>query len=156
MAKAGAARNNPAMIIRRLSAIRAAQALPLLEAQYREHDIAMAGAPLLRALRQLFAKGNGAVFIARDPAPVGIALLSYQVSPERGGRIAWLEELYVVPERRGKGVGHALIVRALRQARRDRCATVELEVVRGHQRPARLYLREGFRKLPRTRYSRPA
>ena len=142
------------MVIRRLNAKSAAEAIPLLEAQYLEHHIDMRGARLRRALRLLL-QGHGAVFVARKEGPVGLALLSYQITVEQGGRVAWLEELYVVPDRRGRGIGRALLKAALTEARRAGCVAVELEVVRGHERAARLYLREGFRKLPRDRFSRP-
>ena len=146
--------------LRKITTKSARLAMPLLEAQYREHDIAMRGAPLARALRRLL-DGSGAVFVALEPrrggrpAPVGLALLSYQITVEQGGRVAWLEELYVVPEQRGRGLGRKLLKRALAEAKRAGCVAVELEVVEGHERAARLYLRERFRRLPRTRYSRP-
>jgi GNAT superfamily N-acetyltransferase len=142
------------MRIRRLTRRGCAAALPLLEAQYREHDIAMSGATLLRALRELLG-GKGLALIASErAAAVGVAVLSFSHQLERGGATAWLDELYVVPESRGSGVGRALLRRALREARREGCESVNLEVVRGHGRAARLYVREGFQRLPRTRYMR--
>jgi len=126
--------------------------MPLLEAQYREHGIAMRGPLLRRALRTLL-RGHGVALAALDPEPIGVAVLSWEWSLERAGRQAWLEELYVVPERRGHGVGLALLEKAFAAA--SGCVSMELEVIRGHDRAARLYLREGFEKLDRTRYSRP-
>jgi GNAT superfamily N-acetyltransferase len=125
-------------------------ALPLLEAQYREHDIDLSGARLSRAARTLL-DGNGVLLLAGS---AGVAALSWQYSLERAGRIAWLEELYVAPDFRGRGLGAKLLERAAQEARRAGCVSLELEVVRGHERAARLYLREGFTRLPRLRYSR--
>lgn len=85
---------------------------------------------------------------------MGVAILSFSHTLERGGATAWLDELYVVPASRGRGVGGALLRRALREARREGCESLHLEVVRGHGRAARLYVREGFQRLPRTRYMR--
>ena len=141
------------MRIRRLTRRDCELALPLVEAQYREHGIAMRGAPLRHALRTLVG-GKGIVLVAGDRAPAGVAVLSWNYELERGGMVAWLDELYVVPERRGRGLGTALLRRALRAARREGCESVQLEVVRGHQRAARLYSREGFARLPRIRYMR--
>jgi len=142
------------MRIRRLNRRDCDAALPLLEAQYREHRIEMKGAPLRRALRGLFG-GKGIALLAWErAAPVGVAILSFSHQLERGGATAWLDELYVEPERRGRGVGRALLRRALREARKEGCESVHLEVVRGHDRAARLYVREGFQRLPRTRYLR--
>ncbi|HEX4385552.1 MAG TPA: GNAT family N-acetyltransferase [Myxococcales bacterium] len=125
-------------------------ALPLLEAQYREHDIDLSGPRLLKAMRTLV-DGNGVLLLAGS---AGVAELSWQFSLERAGRVAWMEELYVAPDHRGKGLGSRLIERAVQEARKAGCVTVELEVVRGHERAAKLYLREGFALLPRRRYSR--
>src|SRR4051794_9605297 len=112
----------PMIQLSKITKKNASLAIPLLEAQYREHDISMRGARLAKALRQLLA-GNGAVFVALDPAPVGLALLSYQITVEKGGRVAWLEELYVVPDRRGRGLGRKLLRHALAEARRAGCVS---------------------------------
>lgn len=136
--------------LRRLTAKDCALALPLLEAQYREHDIDMGGARLARAARTLV-DGNGILIVA---GTAGVLALSWQFSIERAGRVAWVEELYVAPEHRGQGLGTKLLDRAVEEARRAGCVALELEVVRGHERAARLYVREGFAVLPRRRYSK--
>ncbi|HZX96937.1 MAG TPA: GNAT family N-acetyltransferase [Myxococcales bacterium] len=142
------------MAIRRLTLRDCELAQPLIEAQYREHGIAMGGPRLAGALRTLV-RGKGLVLLSTERVtPVGTAVLSWNYELERGGAVAWLDELYVVPERRGKGIGRALLRHALREARREGCESVQLEVVRGHDRAARLYVREGFARLPRTRYMR--
>jgi len=136
--------------LRKLTAATYRLALPLLAAQYREHDIALAGARLARAALKLL-DGNGVLLLAGS---AGVAALSWQFSLERAGKIAWLEDLYVAPDFRGRGLGTKLLERAAREARRAGCVSLELEVVRGHERAAKLYLREGFTELPRLRYSR--
>ena len=134
---------------------RTGPALPLIEAQYREHRIAMAGQRLRRALAALV-RGHGVVLLARSgKSPAGVAVVSWTWTVERGGKTAWLDELYVVPALRGGGIGRRLLLRSIAEARRAGCASMELEVVAGHGRAARLYLRERFSRLPRTRYSRP-
>ena len=67
---------------------------------------------------------------------------------------AWLEELYVVPEDRGQGVGEALLQAALDGVQARGCAAVDLEVDEAHQRAEHLYHRNGFVRLPRTRWVR--
>jgi GNAT superfamily N-acetyltransferase len=136
--------------LRRLTAKNVEAALPLLEAQYREHGIDMGGKRLLRGARRLV-DGNGVLVIA---GTTGVLALSWQFSIERGAKVAWLEELYVSPEVRGRGIGKKLLDRAAVEARRAGCGWLELEVVRGHERAARLYLRNGFTRLPRLRYSK--
>lgn len=162
MAKAIGPRNNPAMAtIRLLTAATpsrrrsgALRALPLVGAQYREHGIELSRERLLRALREACNPRRGLVLLAFEREPVGVAVVAYTWTVERGGLVAWLDELYVVPARRGRGVGKQLLTRAMGLARRAGCTTMELEVVRGHERSARLYRRAGFRRLPRTRYSK--
>jgi GNAT superfamily N-acetyltransferase len=83
---------------------------------------------------------------------VALAYLSYQWTLEHGGKIAWLEELYVLPELRSLGLGRLLLREALRTARRAGCRAVDLEVEAAHPRPARLYAREGFKRLARRRF----
>ena len=154
MAETARARNNPPMRIRALTAATSTLALPLLEAQYREHRIEMGGPRLRRALRLLLPRGGAVLFASDGAEAAGVAVLSYLVALEQGGRVAWLEELYVAPHRRGQGLGRALLLAAFANARKSGCKTVELEVVRGHDRAAHLYLRESFHRLPRTRFSR--
>ncbi len=133
---------------------RTAAALPLVEDQYREHRIEIGRTRLRRALAGLV-RGRGVVLLARSgKSAAGVAVLSWTWTVERGGKTAWLDELYVVPGLRGRGIGRRLLLRAIAEARRAGCAAIELEVVRGHGRAARLYLRERFSPLPRTRYSR--
>ena len=143
------------MLIRQLTSRTVQSAISLLEGQYREHRIDMRGARLRRAVTELLRTGFGTVFVAIDPAPVGIAVVTWTFSIERAGKVAWLEELYVAPERRSRGIGRALLARSVAAARKAGCVSIELEVVKGHDRAARLYARERFEKLPRSRWSRP-
>jgi ribosomal protein S18 acetylase RimI-like enzyme len=73
---------------------------------------------------------------------------------ERGGRTAWLDELYVIPERRGRGIGTALLRAAIDSAQAAGALAVDLEIDADHQRAAALYRRAGFTPLPRTRWAR--
>src|SRR5437764_1390824 len=103
------------MVIRKIPSRAASSVLPLFEAQYRDHGIDMRGAPLRKALAELL-RGHGFVLAAFDPGPIGVAAISWEWSLERGGRQAWLEELYVTPDRRGEGVGRALLLQAVAAA----------------------------------------
>lgn len=52
----------------------------------------------------------GCLFIARDPVrAVGFAALAWKWSSLRGSLIGYLDDLYVHPDARGKGVADALI-----------------------------------------------
>jgi GNAT superfamily N-acetyltransferase len=130
----------------------------LLAAQFREHAIATPDAALRHAVAGVLgdAGGRGRILLAeRDGRPVGVAALSYQWTLEHGGRGAWLEELYVVPEAREGGLGTALLDAALAAARDDGALACDLEIAAGHERVASLYARAGFAALPRARWARP-
>lgn len=128
----------------------------LLAAQLREHDI-----PIARADLEFAAEGilrvpeRGFVLLAvREGAAVGVACVSFSWTVERGGMVAWLDELYVVPALREHGVGNELLGRAIGDAGAAGCLTVELEVETSHARAEHLYRRHGFHDLPRRRWTR--
>jgi len=133
----------------------------LLAAQLAEHGIGTPRQAIARAAHGSVedAGGRGRILVAEGAAGaatavLGVAVLSYQWTLEHGGRSAWLEELYVVPARRGRGIGRALLLAALEAAARDGAGAVDLEVAVGHERVETLYRREGFAPLPRTRWVR--
>ncbi|HXX67410.1 MAG TPA: GNAT family N-acetyltransferase [Polyangiaceae bacterium] len=129
--------------------------LELLRAQFDEHGIDLPAGELPEALRGLLSdKKRGRVLLACDPDPAGIAVLAYTWTLEHGGQVAWLDELFVIPGRRGQGVGLALLRRAIEVAREGGCRAVELEVDAERERAEHLYEREGFRRLPRHRWAK--
>ncbi len=129
----------------------------LLVAQLREHAVETPAAAIADAVGAVLRHPErGCILVARDRGTVvGVAALSFVWPIEHGGMSAWLEELYVVPEARGRGIGTALLRAALRIATDAGAVAVDLEVAVGHERAADLYAREGFRPLPRARWVRP-
>jgi GNAT superfamily N-acetyltransferase len=130
--------------------------LPLLAAQLDEHGMGMPQQVLEEALSGIVTRPErGRVFAAWAGDPVvGVAVMPYTWTVEHGGRCAWLDELYVLPEMRGRGVGTRLLAAAMALAREDGCLAMDLEVDVDHARVETLYLRHGFRSLPRRRFSR--
>jgi GNAT superfamily N-acetyltransferase len=131
-------------------------AVTLLQAQLREHEIETP-ADLLRdvVVRVQADAREGFMLLAHDGAqPVGIAYAAAHLSAEHGGISGWLEELYVVPSSRGSGVGSALLREVVERAQALAWRGVELEVVAGHERAAPLYQRHGFAPTPRARFTR--
>jgi GNAT superfamily N-acetyltransferase len=128
----------------------------LLVEQLREHDIPVSAEPLQHVLKAMTENSShGFVLLARDKAQiVGVSFVAMLLSAEHCGLAAWLEELYVTPEYRGRGVGTALLEEVFQRARNAGVVAIELEVVAGHERVVSLYERFGFRPLQRARWVR--
>jgi GNAT superfamily N-acetyltransferase len=128
----------------------------LLEAQLREHDIPIARADLEFAVDGVLrVPDRGFILCAEhDGSVVGVSSVSFTWKVERGGAVAWLDDLYVRPELRNAGVGRALLAATIDQAREGGCVALELEVESSHTDAERLYQRHGFEPLPRRRWTR--
>src|SRR5881396_1158763 len=128
----------------------------LLVAQLREHRVQTPEAKIASAVRGLLRHPErGRILVAVEGGrPVGVAAFSFAWPLEYADRSAWLEELYVEPAARGRGIGTRLLRAALRVAAEAGATVVDLEVEADHQRAARLYAREGFRSLARTHWVR--
>jgi GNAT superfamily N-acetyltransferase len=128
--------------------------LALLAAQFTELEIQLPAEKLAAAVDgALLDPIVGGFMIARiGDSPVAVAYLSFQWSLEHGGMSAWLEELYVIPEQRGGGIGRKLLHAACHHAAERGCAAVDLEVEEAHPRATHLYEREGFRPHRRLRW----
>jgi GNAT superfamily N-acetyltransferase len=143
--------------IERLDAATYRAALPLLRTQLEEHGVELTAAELEHGVRGLVSvEGRGALLVARGGERVlGVAAMSYLWTLEHGGYAAWLDELYVLPEQRGRGTGSTLLAAVLETARAAGAIALDLEVEASHARVQGLYLRNGFKRLTRERFSRP-
>jgi GNAT superfamily N-acetyltransferase len=131
-----------------------ADAVALLGEQFAEHEIALTKEALDVAVRAMVDDDTrGALILARTTSPVGVAVIAYTWTLEHGGLVAWLDELYVVPSARSRGVGTALLHHAIEVAKSAGALAIELEVETSHARAERLYAREGFTRLQRARWS---
>jgi GNAT superfamily N-acetyltransferase len=149
-----------AAVVRLLAAADVPPVTALLVAQLREHQIPVREERVAFALREILADGeaseSGFVLVAtRDGEVVGVAYVSYACPLEHAGEVAWLEELYVSPDSRGRGIGTRLLREARARAEARGCVSMELEVQRGHERVLQLYAREGFRDLERRHLALP-
>ena len=97
----------------------------------------------------------GVVYIARDEAlPTGYLVVCFDYSLEYRGKGAWVDELFVEPSHRGKGIGTQLLDFAERTSREHHAKVLHLEV--NHGNPAiELYRRRGFTEHPRFLMSKP-
>ncbi len=81
--------------------------------------------------------------IAFDEQIVGYIVMCFDYSLEYGGRGAWVDEFFVQPTCRGRGIGSQVLDLFLQQAEMLGVTTVHLEV--NHENPAiELYRRKGF------------
>ena len=133
-----------------------AECTRLLVEQLREHDISVSAEPLQRVLEEAVAdERRGFLLMARDDGKTaGVAYVTTILSAEHCGLAGWLEELYVVPDYRCRGVGTALVTAAMNRARQMGMVAMDLEVVAGHERVMSLYQRFGFQRLDRSRWIR--
>lgn len=88
-------------------------------------------------------------------AIVGVAAVTFVLSLEHGGLSVWLEELYVDPPARGRGIGASLLRAARALASAHGAHAIDLEVETGHERVNTLYERFGFRRHARQRWFLP-
>ena len=80
---------------------------------------------LERRVRELLDAGEITVLLTGDP-PEGLALLRFRPALWTSTLDCSLEELYVVPERRGHGSGRALMEAAMDVARAEGAARMDL------------------------------
>ena len=87
----------------------------------------------------------GRVFVARDGNRVaGMASLLFTPSTAEGGKAAWLEDLVVRPEYRGRGVGTSLVEHVIAQARGEGVSRITLLTDADNAGAQRLYRSLGF------------
>jgi ribosomal protein S18 acetylase RimI-like enzyme len=91
----------------------------------------------------LIERGEVTVLLAGD-GPDGFAELRFRPSLYTGALDAYLEELYVVPERRGRGIGRALLEAAMEHARAYGAAHIDLGTSEDDVAARALYESAGF------------
>lgn len=75
---------------------------------------------------------------------IGYVVLTLGFSIEYGGRDGFVDELYVAPDARGRGIGTAALQFVMDQARELGFRALHLEVMPGNDRALELYNRHGF------------
>jgi GNAT superfamily N-acetyltransferase len=109
-----------------------------------EFDAATPGVDVLTTrLRLLLADEQTFAVLAGTPA-VAVALVTLRPNVWYRGPVALLDELYVVPRLRGRGIGSAVMELLLSTARHRSVALVEINVDEGDTDAQRFYERHGF------------
>jgi ribosomal protein S18 acetylase RimI-like enzyme len=79
-----------------------------------------------------------------DSPPTGICQLRFRLSVWTATDDCWLEDLFVLPASRGRGVGEALVDLALARAKTRGCRRVELDTGETNAAAIALYRKLGF------------
>ena len=98
---------------------------------------------LAERVRELLAAGEIKVLLAGG-RPQGLAVLRFRPAIWTEALDCYLEELYVVPERRGQGLGRALLEAAIELARREGAAHMDLGTSEDDVAARALYESLGF------------
>lgn len=86
------------------------------------------------------------LLLEEDGIPAGYCLLAFSYSPEPGGKVVIIEELYISPEFRGQGFGHQ-VFDFLKKEYHGKSARLRLEVAPENTRAKALYEEMGFETL---------
>jgi len=97
-----------------------------------------------QAVPGLIADPNTEFLLAGEPE-VGFAQVRFRPSVWTGSDDAWLEDLFVVEDARGEGVGRLLAEGALQRARKRGCGRIQLEANAANRQAVALYEGLGFR-----------
>jgi ribosomal protein S18 acetylase RimI-like enzyme len=100
-------------------------------------------AAVTRRVRELLEAGEVTVLLVEQPAQ-GIAVLRFRPALWKDALDAYLEELYVVSERRGQGLGRALMEAAIEVARAEGARDMHLGTSEDDVAARALYERLGF------------
>jgi ribosomal protein S18 acetylase RimI-like enzyme len=114
------------------------------------HPLDAGGEAAVRALAAGDPFARAWLFRASPEGPVvGYVVLTFGFSIEYGGRDCFIDELYVVPDARGQGIGTAALEFATEEARKLGIKALHLEVMRGNNGALELYRRHGFAEVDR-------
>jgi ribosomal protein S18 acetylase RimI-like enzyme len=120
--------------------------LELFPLYYADDHLVYDAAKAEAAIRAFLADpALGRLWFIEDAGGIaGYLALTFGFSFEFGGREAFVDELYVRPEKRGLGYGSAAIRHAISECRRDDIVAIRLEVTKANAGAYALYARLGF------------
>lgn len=123
----------------------AEELLPLMRAYCDFYEAEPSDQGLLGMARALITDPDqGAMFIARDRGEaVGFATLDWKWSSLKAARIGYLEDLYVTPETRGRGIADALIEACAERCRERGAPAMDWLTAPDNHRAQAVYDRTG-------------
>lgn len=87
----------------------------------------------------------GLYMLEMEGRAVGYALTARTYQQEAGGEVVWIDEIYVRPEGRSRGLGREFLAYV---AERSGAARLRLEVAADNVRAKALYAAMGYEELP--------
>lgn len=125
--------------------------LPMMEALWAHEGIPFDAAAIRAALAVLFSDPClGRIWLTFvEDAVAGYAMGTWGFSTEQGGRFLLLDELFVLPAFRGRGVGAATLTFVEREAKREGAGAVRIEVSVENAPARELYRAAGYVDLRR-------
>lgn len=105
-----------------------------------------APAPTMESLATIIAAPSNTVLIARDPMAGGriVGMLTLVIFPIPTALRAWIEDVVVDTEARGRGVGEVLTTLAVNIATQRGAKTIDLTSRQSREAAHRLYVKAGF------------
>jgi ribosomal protein S18 acetylase RimI-like enzyme len=120
--------------------------LPLVAAFHADHKISRTDDERQNSLVPLLeGSPHGAVYvIGPRKSPVGYLVISFGYSLEMAGIDGFLDEFYIRPAVRGRGMGSEALVSLLKGMSQANVKAIHLEVLRSESSAKGLYRRLGF------------
>lgn len=130
--------------------------LPMMREFYTVERLAFDPARSERLLTMLIGdpRFGRLVLIESGDAIAGYMILGFGFSLEFGGRDAFIDELFVLPQWRGRGLGTGAVEYACELCRVEGMESLHLEADHSNERAHKLYLGLGFRDHERHLMSR--
>lgn len=102
-------------------------------------------AEIRASVERILDDGDGEYLLAfLGSQPVGVCQLRYRWSVWTSSPDCWLEDLFVIEDARGSGLGRALVDAALARADEHGCGRIELDVNERNEPALALYRASGF------------
>lgn len=79
-------------------------------------------------------------------APVGYILVTFGWSVELGGMKSWIDEIYVRPNVRGRGIATEVLSAIARMLKSAGVSVIDIEIDRAETDADRLFARAGFKR----------
>jgi ribosomal protein S18 acetylase RimI-like enzyme len=133
-----------ALAVRRATPGDAPQVARLLHDFQREYDEPSPGVEALEERYEELIRNKEMIVLLGGGGPDGFAQLRFRPWVYSAGLHSYLEELYVVPDLRGNGLGRALLEAAMETARTEGAEQMELGTSEDDVAARKLYESSGF------------